>query len=249
MNRVIAMDGPAGSGKSSVSRRVGRALGFLHVDSGALYRIMTWQALQTGVDTADEAAIAACAAHVEVACRSRDGAVAFWVNGEEPGEAIRTAEINRHASPVARVPAVRTKVTAWLRSLRDLGDLIVEGRDITSVVFPDSPARFYLDADPAVRALRRHREETAKGIATQSEAEVMASLLARDRIDSTRALAPLVLAPGVLRIDTSSMTLDQVVGRVIEALPAAWRSARSGREPGSAPAGDRESPRPLEANA
>jgi len=223
MNRVVAIDGPAGSGKSSVAKRVGRALGFLHVDSGALYRIMTWQVLRAGADTADEAAVAACAAGVTVAFRAEGGAVAFFVDGAAPGEAIRTAEINRHASPVARVPTVRAKVTAWLRALPALGDLIVEGRDITSVVFPDTPARFYLDADPAVRALRRHREEAAKGIATQSEAEVMASLLARDRIDSTRAVAPLVLAPGVLKIDTTALTLDEVVARVLGALPPGWR--------------------------
>jgi cytidylate kinase len=223
MNRVIAIDGPAGSGKSSVSKRVGRDRGFLHVDSGALYRIMTWQALLAGIDTSDEAAVAACAEGVDVAFRAEGGAVAYYVDGKAPGEAIRSAEINRHASPVARVKAVRNKVTAWLRSLRTLGDLIVEGRDITSVVFPDTPARFYLDADPSVRAIRRHREEIAKGIATQSEEEIRASLLNRDRIDSTRAVAPLVLAPGVLRIDTSDLTLDQVVTRVIAELPVAWR--------------------------
>ncbi len=228
MNRVIAIDGPAGSGKSSVAKRVGRLLGFLHVDSGALYRIMAWQALRAGVDTADEAAVAACTADVTVDFRVAGGAVAFFVNGEAPGEAIRTAEINRHASPVARVPAVRAKVTAWLRALPRLGDLVVEGRDITSVVFPDTPARFYLDATPAVRALRRHREEVAKGIATQSEAEVMVSLLNRDRIDSTRAVAPLVLAPGVVKIDTTALALDEVIARVMRALPAEWREARSG---------------------
>lgn len=222
MNRVIAIDGPAGSGKSSVAKRVGRALGFLHVDSGALYRIMTLQALRAGVDTANEAAVAACAAQVTVEFGQEDGAVVFLVDGQAPGDAIRTAEINNHASPVARVPAVREKVTAWLRSLRTLGDIVVEGRDITSVVFPATPARFYLDASPEMRALRRHREEVSKGIATQSEAQVLASLLNRDRIDSTRAVAPLVLAPGVLRIDTTDLSLDEVVIRVLAELPQTW---------------------------
>lgn len=226
MNRVIAIDGPAGSGKSTVAKQVGRTLGFLHVDSGALYRIMTWQALQAGIDTADAAAVAACTAHVTVDFAAEDGAIVYRVDGKVPGESIRSAEINRHASPVARVPAVRDTVTAWLRSLRSLGDLIVEGRDITSVVFPDTPARFYLDAAPEVRALRRHREEVAKGIATENEAEVLASLLNRDRIDSTRAVAPLVLAPGVIRIDTTDLTLDAVVAAVLQALPADWCDGR-----------------------
>ena len=148
MNRVIAIDGPAGAGKSSVSRRVGALLGFIHVDSGALYRVMTWQALLRGVDTANDAALTAFAPTVDVTSTVRDGSVIYAVNGVEPGLAIRTPEINRHASPVARNPAVRQRVTAWLRELRALGDIIVEGRDIGSVVFPDTPARFYLDATP-----------------------------------------------------------------------------------------------------
>ncbi|NLL83367.1 MAG: (d)CMP kinase [Lentisphaerae bacterium] len=224
-NRVIAIDGPAGSGKSSVAKLVGEQLGFLHVDSGALYRIMTWQALLAGVDTADEAAVAACAAGVEVEFEPTDKAVVFKVGGELPGDALRSAEVNQHASPVARVVAVRDKVTAWLRSLRELGDIIVEGRDITSVVFPDTPARFYLDAAPEVRALRRHREEVAKGITQQSEAEVLASLLNRDRIDSTRKVAPLKLAPGVMRIDTSELSLTEVVSEVVSRVPAFWRGS------------------------
>lgn len=224
MSRVIAIDGPSGAGKSSVSKCVGRHLGFLHVDSGALYRIMTWQCLQHGIVTSDPEAVAAFAQTVEVACEPRDGAIIYRVQGREPGDAIRTPEINRHASPVATVKAVRDRVTNWLRGMTRFGDLIVEGRDITTAVFPDSPARFYLVASAEARAERRRREEIEKGIANQSAEEVKRSLLARDVIDSTRQHAPLRKADGALEIDSTFMTLDQVVQTVLDALPAEWKA-------------------------
>ena len=208
--RVIAIDGPSGAGKSSVSRAVGKRLGFLHVDSGALYRIMTWQCLERGVDTSDPAAVAACAQQVEIECRAEDGCIAYFVGGEAPGNRIRTPEINAHASPVATVKEVRDRITALLRGLTRFGDLIVEGRDITTAVFPDSPARFYLTASAEARARRRQKEEVEKGIANQSAEAVKASLLARDAIDSTRKYAPLKKADGALEIDSSDLTLEQV---------------------------------------
>ena len=223
MAKVIAIDGPSGAGKSSVSRNVGARLGFLHVDSGALYRIMTWQCLENGVDTANPESVAAFAENVKVECVPEDGRIKYLVKGEEPGNRIRTPEINAHASPVATVKAVRDRITAILRSLTAFGDLVVEGRDITTAVFPDTPARFYLTASADVRAARRQKEEVEKGIATQSAEAVKASLLARDKIDSTRRHAPLMKADGVLEIDSSDMTLEQVVDAVLNALPADWR--------------------------
>ena len=223
MAKVIAIDGPSGAGKSSVSRLVGQKLGFLHVDSGALYRIMTWQCLEHGVDTSDPAAVATCAETVKVECVPEEGRIKYLVKGEEPGNRIRTPEINAHASPVATVKAVRDRVTAILRSLTAFGDLVVEGRDITTAVCPDTPARFYLTASAEVRAARRQKEEIEKGIANQSAEAVKASLLARDRIDSSRKYAPLMKADGVMEIDSSGLTLDQVVETVLNALPSDWR--------------------------
>ncbi len=224
MSRVLAIDGPSGAGKSSVSRIVGERLGFLHVDSGALYRIMTWQCLENGVDTSDPAAVAAFAKTVDVECRAEGGAIAYYVKGEAPGERIRMPEINAHASQVATVPEVRERITAILRGLTAYGDLAVEGRDITTAVFPDSPARFYLTASAEARARRRQKEEVDKGIANQTAEAVKASLLARDRIDSTRKCAPLRKADGAVEIDSSDMTLEQVVEAVMDALPADWRN-------------------------
>ena len=216
MARVIAIDGPSGAGKSSVSRIVGKKLGFLHVDSGALYRIMTWQALVKKVDTDNPDAVAAFAPTVEIECRPENGAIAYYVGGEPPGDRIRTPEINAHASQVATVKAVRDKITALLRDMTRFGDLVVEGRDITTAVFPDSPARFYLTASAEARAMRRQKEEIEKGIANQSAETVKASLLARDAIDSTRKYAPLRKADGAIEIDSSDLTLEQVVDIVLE---------------------------------
>jgi len=222
MSKVIAIDGPSGAGKSSVSRLVGQKLGFLHVDSGALYRIMTWQALVRKVNTDDPAAVAAFAPTVEIECRPENGAIAYYVNGEAPGDRIRTPEINAHASHVATVKEVRDRITAILRGMTAQGDLVIEGRDITTAVFPDSPARFYLTASAEARARRRQKEEIEKGIANQSAEAVKASLLARDKIDSTRKYAPLKKADGAVEIDSSDLTLDQVVETVLAALPVEW---------------------------
>ena len=205
-----------------MSRIVGRKLGFLHVDSGALYRIMTWQALVRKVDTDNPDAVAAFAQTVNVECRPENGAVSYYVDGEVPGERIRTPEINAHASQVATVKAVRDRVTALLRGMIRFGDLVVEGRDITTAVFPDSPARFYLTASADARARRRQKEEMEKGIANQSEESVKASLLARDAIDSTRKYAPLRKADGAIEIDSSDLTLDQVVDIVVEKVHEAF---------------------------
>ena len=222
MAKVIAIDGPSGAGKSSVSRIVGEKTGFLHVDSGALYRIITWQCLENKIDTDDPEAIAAFANDVKIDCRGIDGRIVYFVGGEEPGNRIRTPEVNAHASKVAVVKEVRDRITAILRGLTANGDLVVEGRDITTAVFPDSPARFYLTASAEARAARRQKEEVEKGIANQSTEEVKASLLARDAIDSTRKYAPLKKADGALEIDSTHLTLEEVVDAVMAALPEQW---------------------------
>ncbi len=216
MANVIAIDGPSGAGKSSVSRIVAKKLGCLHVDSGALYRIMTWQCLERGVDTHSPEAVAAAAAEIEIECRPEDGRIAYYVDGEAPGERIRTPEINANASFVSAVKEVRDKVTALLRGMTRYGDLVVEGRDITTAVFPDSPARFYLTASAEARAARRRKEQVEKGISTESAEDVKASLVARDKMDSSRKYAPLKKADGVLEIDSTNLTLEQVVEEVMK---------------------------------
>ena len=222
-SRVIAIDGPSGAGKSTIAGGIGKRLGFLHVDSGALYRIMTLLAKNAGIDCNDEMAVTEFSKTAEVELGVKDGKVIYLVNGKEPGDSIRTPEINASVSPVSKVPEVRAKITAWLRGMKRLGDIVVEGRDIGSVVFPDTPARFYLDASADARARRRHLEEVAKGIASQDEAAVKASLLNRDKIDSTRKTAPLKVAEGAIVVDSTNLSIDEVLDFVYDHLPDDWK--------------------------
>lgn len=215
MNKVICIDGPAASGKSTVSKLIAEMSGIKYVDSGALYRIATWQALEAGIDTNDAEAVAKFITNLKIEFVVKENRVAYEVNGEEPGDKIRTPEINKHVSPVSAVPEVRTIVTKWLRDMRSVGDIVVEGRDIGSVVYPDSPYRFYLDADAETRTLRRHKEDIQKGF-IQNEEQVKASLLNRDKIDSSRKTAPLKIPEGAIVIDTSPLTAVQVAEKIIE---------------------------------
>ncbi|MBO7224029.1 MAG: (d)CMP kinase [Kiritimatiellae bacterium] len=215
MNKVICIDGPAASGKSTVSKLIAEMSGIKYVDSGALYRIATWQALEAGIDTNDAEAVAKFITNLKVDFVVKGNRVAYEVNGKEPGDKIRTPEINKHVSPVSAVPEVRTIVTKWLRDMRSVGDIVVEGRDIGSVVYPDSPYRFYLDADAETRTLRRHKEDIQKGF-IQNEEQVKASLLNRDKIDSSRKTAPLKIPEGAIVIDTSPLTAVQVAEKIIE---------------------------------
>ncbi len=228
--RVIAVDGPSGAGKSSVSKAVGQRLNYLHVDSGALYRIVTWQCLENNIDTANPEAVAEFAKTLVINYSAEDGRIAYEINGIRPDKELREPRINAHASPVATVPEVRKRITDDLRAMTRFGNLIIEGRDITTAVFPDSPARFYLEADPAVRAARRQLEEVQKGVANQSVEEVKASLLARDKIDSSRACAPLRKADGVVAIDSTYMTLEEVIQSVIDQLPEDWKPTKEKAE-------------------
>jgi len=220
MPTVVCVDGPAASGKSTVSKAAAAQLGYLYVDSGALYRIATLLALEADVDTnSPDALVAFAGKQLPLEFIVRDGRVACEVNGEEPGDRIRTPEINRHVSPVSAVPEIRKRVTGWLHGMLEVGNLIVEGRDIGSVVFPESPYRFYLDADPDERTRRRFREDMEKGFADKNAREsVKASLLSRDRIDSSRKTAPLVVPEGATRIDTTKMSVDEVVAAIVNAV-------------------------------
>ena len=161
---------------------------------------------------------------MDIECRPEGGRIAYYVGGEAPGERIRTPEINANASKVAREKPVRDRVTQLLRDMTQYGDLVVEGRDITTAVFPYSPARFYLTASAEARARRRQKEEVDKGIANQTTEAVKASLLARDEIDSTRKYAPLKKADGAVEIDSSDLTLEEVVRIVMDALPSEWKA-------------------------
>lgn len=208
---VIAIDGPSASGKSTVARKVASRLGGLYVDSGALYRAVAWQVLARGKDPQDQDAVTDTSDMIDARFFVENGAVVFEMEGERPGEALRTESVNVAVSPVAANPAVRAKVTDWLRAMRELGKLVMEGRDIGTVVFPDASFKFYLDASPEERARRRHAESTED----LSVDAVGASLQRRDQIDSRRMTAPLTVADDAIVIDSTGLSIDDVVEDIL----------------------------------
>ncbi|MBC8206832.1 MAG: (d)CMP kinase [Kiritimatiellaeota bacterium] len=217
--RIIAIDGPAASGKSTVAREAAKRLGCVYVDSGAFYRGVTWKMLQEGVNTKNPLAVLPVLLKSKWKFDVRDRAVVFSIDGVEPGEALRDKAVREAVSDVAAMPAVRAFVVAKLRKLKKLGSLAMEGRDIGSVVFPNTPYKFYLDANPEKRAERRHAELIARG-ETEEAQEVLESLKRRDEKDSSRKAAPLKVADGAYVIDTSEYDVDGVarvlLGRITE---------------------------------
>lgn len=217
---VVAVDGTSGSGKSSTSRGVAARLGMRYLDTGAMFRGMTWAMLRAGVDVHDQDAVAARAAEPTIVSGTDPLAPTIEVDGVDVGEAIRTDEVTAAVSPVSVVPEVRARLLELQRqvireALAAHSGIVVEGRDIGSVVAPDAPVKVYLTADPAARASRRAAEHGASDVAATEQ-----SLLARDRIDSGRATAPLVMAEGAVHIDTTSHTLDEVIDQVVALVEA-----------------------------
>jgi len=207
----VAIDGPSASGKSTVARRVAGGLGALYVDSGSVYRAVTRVALENGVDTSSNSALAAMMDRVNIDFAVKDGAVCVRIDGRHVGPEIRTEAVNRHVSPVAAQPEVRRRIVEWLRGMADLGPLVMEGRDIGTVVFPDTPFKFYLDASPEERARRRHAESGAGPTVD----DVRSSLSRRDAIDSSRPVAPLQVARDAFVINTTSMSVDDVASAIV----------------------------------
>ncbi len=213
---VVAVDGTSGSGKSSTSRGVADRLGLRYLDTGAMFRAMTWWMLRHGVDVHDPAAVAARCEEPQIVSGTDPLAPTITVDGVDVAVAIRQDDVNAAVSPVSAVPEVRARLLRLQREvIAEGGGIVVEGRDIGSVVVPDAPVKVYLSADPAARARRRAAEQGAVDVdATR------ASLLARDEIDSGRATAPLVMADGAVHIDTTGHTLAEVIGLVVALVEA-----------------------------
>jgi len=200
---VIAIDGPAASGKSSVSRMLSEKIHYAHIDTGAMYRGVTWRLLDLGVDTSDSDIIVAALGDLNLECSLLEGKLSMRIDGLDPRPHIKDDQVNAAVSSVACVPAIREHLVTKQRQLSELGNLVMEGRDIGSVVFPDTPYKFYIDADPKVRAQRRRAEGSAETIGD------------RDRKDSTRSTAPLTVADDARVVDTTYLTLEGVVGELI----------------------------------
>ena len=206
---VIAIDGPSGAGKGTVARAIAAELAYRHIDSGAMYRAIGWKALDAGVALDDEAAVVELAgrAHVTVS----DRAVA--IDGTDVTRAIRTPEIDRAATSVARLPRVRAVLVDRQRRMGAGGGIVMEGRDIGTVVFPNADVKIYLDAAPEERARRRAADPAHNGPA--AVADVATALTARDEIDRTRAASPLYAAPDAVMVDTTGKRIDEVVKEVL----------------------------------
>jgi len=203
---IVAIDGPSGSGKSSTSRGVATRLGLRYLDTGAMYRAMTWWMLRHGVPTDDPAAVAARCAEPAIESGTDPRHPTITVDGADVAAVIRSPEVTAAVSPVSAVPQVRARLIELQHQAIDGGGIVVEGRDIGSVVAPDADVKVFLTADAAARAARRAAEEGGSDVsATES------SLLARDRIDSTRTTSPLTMAEGAVHVDSTPYTLEEVV--------------------------------------
>lgn len=206
---VVAVDGPSGSGKSTVSRRLASEIGARYLDTGAMYRAVTWAVLRSGVDPHDTEAVVKVAREVDIEIDTDPRSVGIRANGVDVSTEIRGPEVTAAVSAVAAVPAVREVLVAMQRKLiKAAGRVVVEGRDIGTVVAPDADLKVYLTASPEARAQRRSAEDA-------TDVEVTAAELARrDRLDSTRAVDPLRQAPDAVVLDTTNLGIDEVVSRL-----------------------------------
>jgi cytidylate kinase len=203
MKTVIAIDGPAASGKSSVARELASRLAYAYVNSGAFYRAITWWVLHQNADPASPESVSAIITATRTESGYTDHEAYLLLDGKDATPHLREDAVNRNVSAVSRVPSVRENLMAHLHQLSDERDIVMEGRDIGSVVFPDTPYKFYIDASPEVRKQRRQAQGQQDEIAM------------RDRIDSSRPNAPLIIAEDALVIDSTHLTVDGVVGEVI----------------------------------
>jgi CMP/dCMP kinase len=208
---IIAIDGPSGAGKGTIARAIAAQLGYRHVDSGAMYRAVGWKALRDAVSLDDEPAVADLAERSPVEVSSTQ----VTIDGHDVTRAIRTPEIDRAAAGVARLPRVRAILVDRQRQMGAGGGIVMEGRDIGTVVFPDADVKLYLDATPEERARRRATDPAHSGVPA-AVSEVATALTARDELDRTRAASPLYAAADALVVDTTGKSVEDVVKNVLE---------------------------------
>lgn len=212
---VVAIDGPAGTGKSSVSKRLAEELGARYLDTGGMYRMVTLAVLRAGIDPTDAHAVAAIASTVQMSVQYQPGGDRYLLAGEDVSAEIRGDEVTQAVSAVSSVPAVRTRLVALQQHMaKEPGSVVVEGRDIGTVVLPDAPVKIFLTASAETRARRRNDQNVAAGLPDDYEG-VLADVHRRDHLDSTRAVSPLRAAEDAVVVDTSEMTEAQVIAHLL----------------------------------
>ena len=224
---IVAIDGPSGSGKSSVAREVARRCGLTYLDTGAMYRSVALACLERGVDVGDAEAVAEVARDLTIEFKSEQDAQRVSVNGTDVTDEIRTPEVERAVSPVSAIPAVRETMVALQRQAGERGDVVAEGRDIGTVVFPRADVKVFLSASPEARARRRAVQRGGGNLATgetvavdaEAERQILADLVRRDEYDSSREASPLRPAEDATRIDSSELGFEEVVDAVLSLSP------------------------------
>ena len=211
---VIAVDGPSGAGKSTVSKSVAEKLGLAYIDTGAMYRAVALKSRRTGADLDDAEALEGVAKGCIISFKKADGDKRTILDGEDVSEAIRTPEISLLTSRVSAVPGVRRALVEIQRGMGRVGGVIMDGRDVGTVIFPDTPFKFFLDASLEIRGKRRHLELKEKGGDIVDEASTIREMAERDDADSSREEAPLVRAEDAIYIDTSSMRQKEVAVQI-----------------------------------
>jgi cytidylate kinase len=215
MPTIVAIDGPAGVGKSTVSKRLARVLAIPHIDTGAMYRAVALKALQNGVEPADAEALERLASKSEIEFKLQDGQLRIWLDGRDITDEIRTPEVSMAASTMSAVPGVRRILVGKQQELGRRNGGVLEGRDIGTKVFPETPHKFFLTARPEIRAARRQKDLEAKGI-HQPFDQVLAETIQRDHQDATRTDSPMTWDETYYLIDTSERTADEVVALIAE---------------------------------
>lgn len=211
----IAVDGPAGAGKSTVAKNISKALGIIYLDTGAMYRAVALKAIRKGLDTRDPQSLASLVKDIDIRIEYRGNEQRIFLDGSDVSEQIRTPEVSIGASNVAAVPSVRIKLVELQRAIANIHDVVMDGRDIGTYVLPNAKYKFFITASLEERAKRRYQELLAKGTAGLSFEEVMKDISYRDKNDSARAFAPLSKALDALEVDTTDMNPQEVANKIL----------------------------------
>jgi len=211
---IVAIDGPSGAGKSTLSKLLARRLGYLNIDTGAMYRAVAWAAHQRGIDDGDDLALGRMAGSLRIEFKPADEGELVFVDGADVSAVIRTPENSLRTARVAACPSVRAALVTLQRRLGDAGGVVLEGRDIGTVVFPEAEVKFFLSASARERGRRRYEELVAKGVAADLE-RTIAEVEERDAADSAREHAPLVRAVDAIDIDSTNMGIDEVLEKML----------------------------------